>query len=290
MSRITQLKRSLTDRRTRPLPYVGEERRTREEGTRRFPDVPAPSLWLLASEYRSLWEICVGIATFKPLSVISPKGDGHPVLIIPGLSASDASMTLMKNFLDSLGYTTFGWGFGRNVGLTEERILELRDRLIYISELHGKKVSVIGHSLGGVYARELARLNPELVRQVITLGSPFTGHPLASTGTHLYEFMSGVKMNTLDFKRHLDMRVKPPVPTTSIYSKMDGVVAWQCSIEQSCDTGESINVRGCSHIGMASAPNALYLVGERLSQEEGHWNPFVPYGFQNLIYGTEDHL
>ncbi len=290
MSRITQLKRSLTDRRTHVEPWDGEEQRTRIEGTRRFPDVAAPSMWLLASEYRSIFEICAGLASIKTLSHLTPRGDGHPVMVLPGLSAADGSTSLLRAFLDALGYVTFGWGFGRNTGVTEERILELRDRLDYIYELHGKKVSLIGHSLGGVYARELARLRPDLVRQVITLGSPFTGHPLASTGTLLYEFLSGTKLNTLDFNRHLDMRIKPPVPVTSVYSKMDGVVAWQCSIEQRTETSESINIRGCSHIGMGSAPTALYLIGERLSQEENKWMHFKPNGVQQILYGIYDHL
>ena len=155
---------------------------------------------------------------------------------------------------------------------------------------HGQKVSVIGQSLGGVFAREIARHDPALVRQVITLGSPFTGHPLASTGTHLYEWLSGDRFEDLDFNRHLEMRVKPPVPTTSIFSKLDGVVAWPCSIEEGRPDGESINLRGGSHIGMFSSPNALYLIAERLAQPENDWKPFEPRGVQRLLYGTNDHL
>jgi hypothetical protein len=140
-----------------------------------------------------------------------------------------------------------------------------------------------------VLARELARTNPKLVRQVITLGSPFTGHPLANSGGHLYEWLSGDKLDNMDFDRHFEIRRKPPVPTTSLYSKYDGVVAWRCSVEDEQPEGESINVRGCSHIGMGSNPVAMYLIAERLGQRQGEWRPFQPKGLEQVFYGPEDH-
>jgi hypothetical protein len=128
------------------------------------------------------------------------------------------------------------------------------------------------------------------VRQVITLGSPFTGHPPASTGTHLYEWLSGDNLEDLDFNQHLAMRIKPPVPTTSVYSKLDGVVAWECSIEEGRPGGESINLRGNSHIGMGSSPNALYLIADRLAQPQDHWQPYEPKGLAKLFFGPNDHV
>jgi len=148
---------------------------------------------------------------------------------------------------------------------------------------------LLGQSLGGVFARELARLDPDRVRHVITLGSPFTGHPLASTGTHLYEWLSGDRLEDLDFNQHLTMRVKPPVPSTSIYSKLDGVVAWKWSIEEGQPEGESIILRGNSHIGMGSSPSALHLIADRLAQPENDWKPFEASGLTRLFYGPQDH-
>ena len=255
-----------------------------------FPDIEPPSPWLLAFEQRAFWEFWAGLTFFKPLQAITPRGDGHPVLVIPGLGASDISTILLRRFLDDLGYVTYPWGLGRNKGLKDEDLALMHQRMKAVYDEHGQKVSVIGQSLGGVFAREIARHDPALVRQVITLGSPFTGHPLASTGTHLYEWLSGDRFEDLDFNRHLEMRVKPPVPTTSIFSKLDGVVAWPCSIEEGRPDGESINLRGGSHIGMFSSPNALYLIAERLAQPENDWKPFEPRGVQRLLYGTNDHL
>ena len=254
-----------------------------------FPDINPPSMWLLAFEPRALWEFWAGVASFKPLQWVAPQGDGHPVLVIPGLGASDTSTVLLREFLDDLGYVTYPWGLGRNKGMKEEDVSLMRQRLKFIFDRHDQKVSLIGQSLGGVFARELARFCPKMVRQVITLGAPFTGHPLASTGTHLYEWLSGDRLEDLDFNQHRAMRVKPPVPTTSVYSKLDGVVAWECSIEEDQPQGESINLRGNSHIGMGSSPSALYLIADRLAQPENDWKPFEASGLAQLFYGPQDH-
>jgi len=255
-----------------------------------FPDIAPPSMVLLASEFRVFWELWAGLVSHRLVQRLVPQGDGHPVLVIPGLGASDTSTALLRRFLDGLGYITYPWGLGRNMGLTEEGPKLMRQRLQFIFDHHNAKVSVIGQSLGGVFAREMARLDPAMVRQVITLGSPFTGHPLASTGTHLYEWLSGDNLEDLDFNQHLAMRIKPPVPTTSIYSKLDGVVAWECSIEEGRPGGESINLRGNSHIGMGSSPNALYLIADRLAQPQDHWQPYEPKGLAKLFFGPNDHV
>ena len=212
------------------------------------------------------------------------------MLVIPGLGASDISTVLLRRFLDDLGYVTYPWGLGRNKGLKEEGPALMSERLQFIFDHHGAKVSLIGQSLGGVFAREMARLNPAMVRQVITLGSPFTGHRLASTGTHLYEWLSGDNLEDLDFNQHLAMRIKPPVPTTSIYSRLDGMAAWECSIEEGRPGGESINLRGNSHIGMGSSPNALYLIADRLAQPPDNWLPYEPKGLATLFFGQNDHV
>lgn len=268
MSRISQLKASLTQ----------------------FPDIAAPSWWLLALEQRSIWEFWSGVAMYPALSRLAPRGDGHPVLVLPGFAASDISTALLRRFLDDLGYVTCPWGMGRNRGIKDEVPARMQQLLNTVYKQHGRKVSVVGQSLGGVFARQLAKAEPDKVRQVITLGSPFTGHPLASTAAHVYEWLSGDNFDNIDFNQHLEVRVKPPVPTTSIYSKTDGVVAWQCSIEaDEANQAENIHLRGGSHIGMGSSPVALYLIAHRLAQAEGHWTPFEPSGLGKLLYGARDH-
>lgn len=267
MSRLKRLKASLTQ----------------------FPDIAAPPWWLAACESRVFWEYMGGATTLRLLKRLVPKGDGHPVLVLPGLGASDLSTAMLRQFLDDLGYVTYPWGIGRNKGMTDAASSAVDARLQAIYSRHQCKVTVIGQSLGGVFAREVAKSTPHLVRQVITLGSPFTGHPLASTGVRLYEWLSGDRIDVLDFNRHLQIRVKPPVPTTSIYSKMDGVVAWRCSIESEDSEGENIHLRGGTHCGMGFNPTALYLLAKRLAQPGEHWTPFEPRGLEKLVYGINDH-
>ena len=267
MSRMKRLRKSLTQ----------------------FPDIEPPSPWLLAMESRAVWEFWAGVASFKALQYLVPRGDGHPVLVIPGLGAGDYSTALLRNFLDEIGYTSYPWDLGRNKGWRDENREVMIERLRSVFDAYGQqKISIIGQSLGGVYARELARMEPKLVRQVIMLGSPFTGHPLASTGTHLYEWLSGDRLEDQDFSQHLEIRVKPPVPTTSVYSKLDGVVAWPCSIEAPQPEGENIHLRGHSHIGMASAPAALYLIAKRLAQPSDEtWQPYRPHGLARMFFDVD---
>ncbi len=267
MTRIEKLKTSLTQ----------------------FPDIPAPSKLLFALELRAVWECMVGWSMYAPLRVTLPKGDGHPVLVIPGLGTTDLSTAFLRQLLRDLGYRTYPWGMGRNLAMKDELTDDMVEHLERIHRRHNKKVSIIGQSLGGVYARELGKERPELVRQVITLGSPFTGHPLASTGVWLYEALSGENFEYADFDRHLDIRVKPPVPSTSIYSKMDGVVAWQCSIEKEHPESENIHIRGNSHCGMGFNPISLFAITNRLAQAENDWKPFNPSWIGKLLYGTKDH-
>ncbi len=267
MSRLKRLRKSLTQ----------------------FPDIDPPSSWLFAAESRAIWEFWAGVSLYAPLKLMSKQGDGHPVLVLPGLGASDISTSLLRKFIDSLGYVSYAWELGRNRGFQDETHAALQGRLNVINNTHQQKVSIIGQSLGGVYARELAKSAPHQVRQVITLGSPFSGHPLASTGVRAYEWFTGEHMEDQDYDRYHAIRVKPPVPTTSVYSKLDGIVAWKCSIETGTDQAENIHLRGGSHCGMASNPAALYLLANRLSQQEEHWQPFEPKGAARALYGTEDH-
>ena len=260
-----------------------------KNGLTQFPDIAAPSKWLLAFEPRALWELFAGWSMYAPLRALAAKGDGHPVLVVPGLGTTDLSTAFLRHFLNDLGYHAYPWGMGRNKAMKDELTDDMVEHLEHIYKRHNKKVSIIGQSLGGVYARELGKERPELVRQVITLGSPFTGHPLASTGVWLYEMLSGENFEYTDFNRHLDIRIKPPVPSTSIYSKMDGVVAWQCSIEKDHPESENIHIRGNSHCGMGFNPISLFAIANRLAQPENDWKPFNPQWIGQLLYGTQDH-
>ena len=254
--------------------------------TRRTPnkDLPPPSLALLALEMRAPWEFGALLPAWPALQR-ARKGDGHAVLVFPGLSASDATTIPLRTYLGSLGYSTQGWSQGFNFG-PRAGVLEAAKRsLMEASQASGRKVSLIGWSLGGVYARELAKELPDLVRCVITLGSPFSGPPKSTNAWRIYELTSG---RDIEREHHqFDLPAAPPQPTTSIYSRSDGIVAWQGSI-QDADHADTENIEVvASHIGLGVNPSALWAVADRLAQPEGQWRRFDRtglFGLKSFIY------
>jgi pimeloyl-ACP methyl ester carboxylesterase len=237
--------------------------------------VTAPPLWLL------LTEPARGIAEFAtlPLSVpwlsLVPSGDGHGVLVLPGLLATDSSTLVLRGFLRRLGYAVHGWNLGRNLGPTEAVLDELPRDLAQLAESTGGPVSVIGWSLGGIYARELARRQPELVRRVATLGSPFTlTDPRQSRADAAYRRRSHL---------HADDRLPSPeevarpigVASTAVYSRRDGIVAWQACVEPETPLHENVEVR-CAHLGFGVDPATLWLVADRLAVPAGQHTKFRP--------------
>ncbi len=242
--------------------------------------IAPPSRLLLLAEGRALWELGSSMALW-PLLQLAPRGDGHPVLVLPGLVAGDGSTTVLRSYLRSRGYDAHGWGLGRNLGPRrgiEEGMLE---KLASLHERSARKVSLVGWSLGGVYARLLAARKPELVRGVITLGSPFKGSARATHAWRVYEGVSG--QSSEDPRRMAHVMPTPPVPTTSIYSRSDGVVAWRCSVEDAGPQAENIEVIA-SHLGLGAHPAVLYAIADRLAQPEGQWKPFKRSSFGPLAY------
>ncbi len=213
----------------------------------------------------------------------APKGDGHPILVVPGFMTNDFSTVVLRNFLEKLGYAPKTWDLGFNLG-RPEYAFRLMDRLEEIQAAYNCKVSIIGWSLGGVFAREVAREKPELVRQVITLGSPFGGIFEKNNARWLYEFLHGAKAMDVHHELVENILTPPPVPTTAIYSKGDGVVNWQHCLElEESATVQNIEVSG-SHIGLGVNPSVLYCLGDRLAQEHDDWQRFQPKGGMKLFY------
>ena len=246
------------------------------------PSAP-PSLGLLMLETRSLSELAA-FFSLAPALRLSPRGDGHSVLVLPGLAASDASTLVLRAFLRDRGYQPYGWGLGMNRGPRPGVEEAARARLDQLAQRHGRKVSLIGWSLGGIFARELARAAPEQVRSVISLGSGFAIQPTATTVGPVFELLSGMKIDQwVDDEQAAIIRRPPPVPTTSIYSRTDGIVAWQGCLEQEGPQSENIEVRG-SHSGLGHHPAALHAIADRLAQPEGAWKPFVRAGFRRLAF------
>jgi pimeloyl-ACP methyl ester carboxylesterase len=240
-----------------------------------------PSKLLLALESRALLELAA-LGPALPWLRTAPRGDGHPVLVLPGLAASDVSTRPLRCYLTDRGYAPHGWGLGRNRGLRPGVYAQMLEGLRHLRTQYGRKVSLIGWSLGGVYARELAKQAPDDVRLVITLGSPFAGNPKASNVWRVYEYASGEKVGAR--RRNNALEEPPPVPTTCIYTRSDGIVAWQCTVERPSPRAENIEVHA-SHCGLGHHPAVLYAIADRLSQPEGTWAPFNnARGLNRLIY------
>ena len=246
----------------------------------------APSFIKLALEARTLLE-AGGFALGYPVLQTAPKGDGHPVMVMPGFMAGDMTTKLLRTFLKSRNYKPYGWNLGQNLGRYSDIDKgcgpEIIDRLKEIYQLHGEKVSIIGWSLGGIYARELARLHPELVRSVITLGSPFAGDLTANHVSWLFEKTSGYTLEQMGNALQERMKVAPPVPSTAFYSKSDGIAHWKCCVEIEDEITENIEVQS-SHCGLGHHPFVMWALADRLAQPEGSWKKFERKGLEHLMF------
>jgi pimeloyl-ACP methyl ester carboxylesterase len=245
-------------------------------------DARAPHALLVALEGRAPWEYAALLAATPWLRKL-PRGDGHPVLVFPGLGANDFTTGPLRRLLDALGYVTHPWGQGFNFGPRHGVLERCSADVRRLFGSHARKVSLIGWSLGGVYARELAKELPDHVRCVITLGTPFTGHPRATNAWRFYELVSGQSVHDAELLERI--RTAPPVPTTSIWSRTDGIVSWRCSVVEPGALAENIEVHA-SHIGMGMNPLALYAIADRLAQPAGHWKPFEPHGARRWFFRT----
>jgi pimeloyl-ACP methyl ester carboxylesterase len=239
-----------------------------------------PSQLLLALELRAFWELQVFFATY-PLLRRAPRGDGHPVLVLPGLAASDTSTRPLRTYLRAQGYAAHGWKQGANRGPRLGVEAGIDARIADLFRRHGRKVSLVGWSLGGVFAREAARRSLDIVRQVITLGSRFASEPKATNAWRLYEHLSERRVD--EWPDREAMKLPPPVPSTAIYSRTDGVVAWQGCLEQDGAQTQNVEVAG-SHCGLGHNPAVLYAIADRLALPEDEWCPFDRSGLFSLIY------
>jgi pimeloyl-ACP methyl ester carboxylesterase len=233
---------------------------------------PAPRLLMM--EQRAVFELGALLAG-APLLRLVGRGDRHPVLVMPGFTATDRSTVALRYLIRSWGYWAHGWQLGPNVGPTPEVLAGIRDRLDTLHRRHGARVSLVGWSLGGLYARYLARQTPEKVRGVITLGSPMqmthddrsNASGIADRWQHLFD------PAFVDMADH--ERGPLPVPATSVYTRTDGVVRWQACLDVADATHENVEVRG-SHTGLGFNPAVIYVVADRLGLSENGWRPFQP--------------
>lgn len=238
--------------------------------------------WAELFNYRNLTEIfkCAVEyrqfqASWPALKLATPEGDGHPVLVLPGFVSDDLPTAPLRNALREKGYNAYGWENGNNWGLTDETVRKLPEMLKKLYKDNGnRKVTLIGHSLGGIYARELAREFPELVRDVISVGTPFgVGIQKNEVPLKLQQWIEGYSANHLtlgDEERARRLLTPPPVPTTSIFSKIDGIGGWRACLNPDIQGAENIEVEA-SHVGLIWHSKTIAVILDRLSQPEGKW-------------------
>jgi pimeloyl-ACP methyl ester carboxylesterase len=228
--------------------------------------VPRPSLGLLLGELRAF--------LLDPLPAPpgpdTPRGDGHPVLVLPPLLCGDGLTRPLRAYLAACGFVPYGWELGRNLGPSQALQAGVLRRLAQIAQHHQGKLSLVGISMGGIQAREAARRHPELVRQLVTICSPFR-LPTASPISPLLRLFLARHVEFLSAYL-AEVAEPPPLPTTALYSRSDGIVAWQSCLNPESPLAENIEIEG-AHVTVGRNPMALALLAARLAQPEGAWRP-----------------
>lgn len=255
-----------------------------------------PSWLSSALELRVLAEAALLPASL-PMLATAASGDGHPVLLLPGFMASEVTLVAMELFLRNRGYAVETWGLGRNVGFHAKHAKALEQKIRYLHHKAGRKVSLVGWSLGGVFALYGAHQAPECVRNVITLGSPISVDPEGSASPPLVKAMYRQIAHPMGPAAHalqptakkLRERKTLPMPLSCLYSLSDGVVPPQeATVEGNPALHENVRVPG-SHVGLGFNAMVLWVVADRLAQPEGRWRPFEPTGAMGYAYRMLTH-
>jgi pimeloyl-ACP methyl ester carboxylesterase len=257
----------------------------------RHPHKGEPSAAHSALELRALLELAI-LPWSLPILAAAPRGDGHPVLLLPGFMGSEVSLIGLQVFLRNRGYAVETWGLGRNVGFHAKHATALEQKIRHLHHESGRKVSLVGWSLGGVFALYGAHQVPECVRGVITLGSPLSVDPEGSASPRFIKAMYRLVAHPMGPLAHsMQPRAKKlrerqilTVPLSCLYSLSDGVVPPQeATVDGDPTIHENIRVPG-SHIGLGFNAAVLWIVAERLSQPEGRWRRFRPSGALGYAY------
>ena len=249
-----------------------------------------------ALEWRALLELAA-LPYSLPILMTAPHGDGHPVLLLPGFMGSEVSLIGLELFLRNRGYAVETWGLGRNVGFNPKHATALEQKIRHLHHTTGRKVSLVGWSLGGVFALYGAHQVPECVRCVVTLGSPLSVDPEGSASPPLVKAMyrliahpMGPAAHTMQPRaRKLRERTRLPMPLSCLYSISDGVVpAQEATVDGDPTLHENIRVPG-SHVGLGFNAVVLWIVADRLSQPQGQWHRFEASGPLGYAYRMLTH-
>jgi pimeloyl-ACP methyl ester carboxylesterase len=237
--------------------------------------IERPSLTLLGLEpWRAALEFITHHLT-RPAPAAA-TGDGHPVVVFPGMGTDGRAVAPLREHCKALGYAAMDWGRGYNTGPQgdiDTWMRRLAEDTAGLLAAHGQSATLVGWSLGGLYAREVAKLLGDRVRQVITIGTPFNADADHTNVGWVFKLLSGQEP-TVDRALSARFREPPPVPTTSIYSRSDGIVAWQtCRHAEPGDRVQDIEVRG-SHSGLGWNAGVFKVLADRLAQPELGWAPY----------------
>ena len=257
----------------------------------RHPHVGSPSVLSSLLEARIFMEMALLPASL-PLLMAAPQGDGHPVVLVPGFMAGESTLAALKLFLQNKGYDVHTWGLGRNVGFRGKHANALPQKIRYLHHTTGRKVSLVGWSLGGVFSFYGAESTQDCVRSIITLGSPVSVDMMGNQSPPALKAMYRLVSHRLGASAHLmQPRAKAmrehrrlPIPTSCLYSLSDGVVPPQeATIDGDPALHENIQVPG-SHVGLGFNGIVMAIVADRLAQAEGDWKPFAPQGLLGHVY------
>lgn len=223
--------------------------------------VNSPKIGLLLAELGALGALASRRSVIPSLVAARPQ----PVMLLPGFGAHPARMRRMGDALEAAGHTVYQWGLGFNLGPTPENFAYLIARVDRLARQHGAPVALIGWSLGGLFAREIAKRLPGKVARVITLGSPFSGDPRANNAWRAYQFITGHSVDQPPIE--CDFAVKPPVPTLAIWSPRDGIVAPRSACGWPGERDRTFAVR-CNHLGFVGDPSVFSAILEELDRPD----------------------
>jgi esterase/lipase len=223
----------------------------------------SPSLLATAREALSGLEFARLMAA-SPALALQPRGIGQPVLVLPGFGASNTSTAPLRSYLTWLGYQVHGWVLGRNTGNVRQLLPQVVEQVSQVHAQSGSPVNIIGWSLGGVIAREVAREHPTTVRQVVTMGSPLVGGAKYTSMGGMFE-KRGVDLDVMEATLAARERTPISVPVTSIYSKNDGIVGWQASIDRHNSQVDHIEVH-TTHLGLGICPDVFKIIARKLAR------------------------
>lgn len=216
-----------------------------------------------------------------------PQGDGHPVLVLPGMLTGDFFYKTFRRRIAEKGYKAYGWNNGMNMGFDEQVAEHLRARLQEIfKENGGKKITIIGHSLGGIYGRELAREFPEMVRDVITMASPFGrldgGDAIPDMLRRIFNHFSNHPAWQGNNEINARSLTPPPVPVTSVFSTDDPIIKWPATLNPAAGRAENIAVSTGTHMGLPFSTQSVVAIFDRLAQKEGEWKSFDAAAYKDV--------